>query len=453
VVAACVAVLVAVVGGPAAAVDHSSAAVGARRAVPVPDMGENGEWWFTSWQIPKVWAAGARGQGVTVAVIDSGVQASRPELRGVVLAGTDFHGGDGRSDLSRQVDGDTRGHGTAMALFIAGQGGPSGLVGVAPAAKILPLVRQKDSGEITRSIRWAVDHGAKVINMSYGHGGVCSDDDQAAVRYAIDHGAVVVAGAGNEGIYSEVGPGRPANCPGVLSVGAIDNQLRAWRKSNSGPFVGVVAPGVHMRTINLAGARGYSDGTSDATALTSGAIALVWSKYPQLTNRQVVARVLATARDLGAPGRDDVYGYGVVKPIAALTADVAADAANPIFDRLPARTATADPSTAPGEDAAADPAAPSPTIAGISLLTLLVLGGGAVLVVVVLAVVVAVALAGRSSRRRAHQPTHQPLQPPGGGFPAQPPGSAPSTPPPSPGQPPPPSPGQHPGQYPGQPPS
>jgi subtilisin family serine protease len=253
------------VGGPAAAGTGSAAggrtAVGAGlRAVPVPDMSPDGQWWFTAWQIPKVWAAGARGQGITVAVVDSGVQASRPELRGVVLPGTDFHGGDGRTDHSQQVDGGNRGHGTAMAMFIAGQGGPSGLVGIAPEAKILPLVRQKDDGDVVRSIRWAVDHGAKVINMSYGIGGDCSDDDHAAVRYALEHGAVVVSGSGNEGLRTEQGINRPTNCLGVLNVAAVDNQLTVWRKSSSGPFVGVAAPGVNMRTVTLAGERAHSDG-------------------------------------------------------------------------------------------------------------------------------------------------------------------------------------------------
>ena len=321
VVAVLVSVLVGVVGGPAAAVGHRSVPGAMPRAVPLPDVGAQGHWWFTAWQIPKVWAAGARGQGVTVAVIDSGVQASRPELRGVVLPGTDFHGGDGRTDHSQQIDGDDAGHGTGMALLVAGQGGSSGLVGVAPEAKILPVVRGRvDDGDVARNIRWAVDHGAKVLNMSYAGPGACGDEDQAAVRYAIERGAVVVAGSGNQGIFSERGVGHPANCLGVLSAAAIDNQLRVWKQSNRGPFVGVAAPGVHMQSITLAGKRSHGEGTSASAALTSGVIALVWSKYPELTNRQVVARVLATTRDLGAPGRDDVFGYGGVRPYPAVTA-------------------------------------------------------------------------------------------------------------------------------------
>lgn len=99
----------------------------------LPDL--NKEYWFGNWEIAHLWQEGAQGQGVTVAVVDTGVQATIPDLAGVVLPGTDFKGGDARTDTDV-----ARGHGTAMALFIAGQGrGPNHVVGVAPAAKILPI--------------------------------------------------------------------------------------------------------------------------------------------------------------------------------------------------------------------------------------------------------------------------------------------------------------------------
>jgi subtilisin family serine protease len=378
-------------------------------------MGPNGEWWFTAWQIPKVWQAGARGQGVTVAVIDSGVQADWPELSGVVLPGTDFQGGDARVDRSQSDFGDSHGHGTAMALEIAGQGGPFGLVGVAPEAKILPVQWHRGDSGVGEQIRWAVDHGAKVINMSYFIGGSCSDDDQAAVRYAIDRGAVVVTAAGNDGATSVRGNGRPTNCLGVLAVSAIDNQLQVWAKSDRGPYVSLAAPGVHIQAITLARERAHADGTSDSAALTSGAIALVWSKYPQLTNRQVVARLLATTRDLGAPGKDDLFGYGGVRPYQAVTADVPADAANPIFDQLPAASPSSAGAGAPASSTSTAGAG-STSGGGSGGLVLVVagVGGVALLGAVVVAVVVG------SSRRRARQgvsapPSHTGWPPPGGG--------------------------------------
>jgi subtilisin family serine protease len=371
----------------------------ALRTVSLPDMGPDGEWWFTAWQIPKVWQAGARGQGVTVAVIDTGVQADWPELSGVVLPGTDFQGGDGRVDRSQELAGDNHGHGTAMAIDIAGQGGPSGLVGVAPQAKILPVQRSNTDPGVGEQIRWAVNHGAKVINMSYYVGGPCSDDDQAAVLYAFDHGAVVVTAAGNDGATTERGIGRPTDCLGVLNVTAIDNQLRVWAKADRGAFVSVAAPGVHIQAVTLARERAHSDGTSDSAALTSGAIALVWSKYPQLTNRQVVARLLATTRDLGAPGKDDLYGYGGIRPYQAITTDVPTTAANPIFDQLPPMTTSSAGVINPGDTTSAQSGTSSTAGTGTSTSTLLVLAAGIGLLVVVAVIVVAVVI-GRSRRDR-----------------------------------------------------
>ena len=354
-------------------------ATAAPRTVPLPPGGREGAWWFTSWRIADVWATGAQGQGVTVAVFDTGVNRV-PELRGVVLPGLGPDGGDGRTDPD--------GHGTAMALLVAGQGGPRRLVGVAPRARILPVV----SDRYEDGIRWAVDHGAKVVNMSFASASRCDPALADAVAYAIGKGAVLVAATGNEGAGN---PDlvAPVNCPGVLGVGAIDADARPWARTQVTPFADVAAPGVHMRTIDVKGRAAHSDGTSDASALTAGAVALVWSKYPGLTNRQVVARLLATARDTGDPGRDDRTGYGIVRPYQAITTDVPADAPNPVFDEQAA--AVASPS---GTAAAPVPAAP-PARRRI-LGPLVVVAGLVVLGGLVLAVVLAAAL----GRRRPGPP-------------------------------------------------
>lgn len=187
-------------------------------------------------------------------------------------------------------------------------------------------------------------------------------EQESAVRYAIERGAVVVAASGNSGNSSKDGFEYLANCPGAIVVTAFDYQLNGYAMNSRGAYVGVAAPGVRMPAVALTGQRGFGTGTSDATALTSGAIALVWSKYPHLTNRQVVARLLATARDLGAPGKDDEFGYGGIRPYQAITTEVPADAPNPIFDRLPAATPT--PSTAPD---ATDPPGKKAASGGMSL--------------------------------------------------------------------------------------
>ena len=330
------------------------------KVTPPKDTGLDGQWWFAQFRIPEVWATGARGQGITVAVIDSGVNASWPELTRAVVPGTDFQGGDGRVDAGDQKPGKALNpHGSQIALLIAGQSGPTGLVGIAPEAKILPVIRaSRYSTTSGPAIRWAVDHGARVVNISETGYGACDDGTAAAVGYAIAHGAVVVASMGNEGEAVSAQGVTPAGCPGVLAVSAFDGQLRFWSGSNYGPPVTVAAPGVHMTTIGLNRVRGFADGTSASTALVSASLALVWSKFPQLTNRQVVARLLATAKDLGTPGRDDDFGYGAVRPYHAIVDTVPADAPNPVFDAVSAGSAgpAATPSSA-GSSVASQPGA------------------------------------------------------------------------------------------------
>jgi len=124
------------------------------------------QWWFTAWQVEnKVWPI-TQGEGVTVAVLDSGVQANLPDFTGAVLPGTDATGGggDGRTDTDTAT---VAGHGTAMAGLIAAQGRGTGFVGISPKAKILPIVADSKNS-VTKGIRYAVDHHAKVINISQG---------------------------------------------------------------------------------------------------------------------------------------------------------------------------------------------------------------------------------------------------------------------------------------------
>jgi type VII secretion-associated serine protease mycosin len=324
-------------GGPAQAIP------------PVPDLSR--QYWFGNYQIAKIWTLGATGRGITVAVLDSGVQAGTPGLSGVVLRGTNLAGGDGRTDTAAP-----NGHGTSMAVLIAGQGGgKNDLTGVAPSAKILPVtVNNENTASLdtanaeTEGIRYAADRGARIISLSQGTDGSgepghCPPSVAAAVRYAVGKGAVVVASAGNEGRKGNP-PDFPAACPGVLAVGAVDGSKRPWPDSQRQPYVDVAGPGVHIFAEDLAGASGFADGTSASAALVSGAVALVWSRFPRLTNRQVVARLLATVSDdAGTPGRDRATGYGIVRPYNAITTDVAANAPNPVFDELKATSPPAAP--------------------------------------------------------------------------------------------------------------
>jgi hypothetical protein len=370
------------------------AAAAVPHAVAAPeDQTSDGQWWFRSLDVERSWRSGARGQGMTVAVLDTGVQADRSELSGVVLPGSDFAGGDGRTDHDPEGDG----HGTHMAILVAGQGGTSGMVGIAPEARILPGDNTRDS-DVAAQIRWAVDKGAKVINMSFGIEGACPRAEAAAVRYALREGAVLVASAGNsrlEGNAVEY----PSSCPGVIAVGALDEEDQVWSGSNTGPRLGLAAPGVYLVGVDNHGELGYWDGTSGASALVSAAVALVWSAHPELTNRQVVARLLATAEDLGPRGRDVQSGFGAVRPYQAITADVPAGADNPIFDAAGVggtsdpsatdRTATSsapEPGSGdePGRGAGGDRDGVSGTVliavaVGFGLLVLAIIGGAVVL--------------------------------------------------------------------------
>jgi type VII secretion-associated serine protease mycosin len=296
-------------------------------AVPGP---RREQWWFTAWAIQnKVWPI-TQGQGVTVAVVDSGVEARLPDLTGVVLPGRDFEsgGGDGRTDVD---DDNPPGHGTAMSALIASQGRGTGFVGVAPKAKILPIVAKADDA-LAQGIRYAADHGAKVINISQAQPAPCPDAMQASIGYAIQRDVVVVAGAGNAG--DEGNPSyNPANCAGVLAVGGLDLRLRPFAKTERQPYVAVSAPATGVGGVLKDGQFHTSDGgTSSASALTAGAVALVRSKYPDLSARDVVKRIMASLRDAGPSGRDDLTGYGAVRPYQALTIGrVPANTPNPVF--------------------------------------------------------------------------------------------------------------------------
>ncbi|TDB75715.1 peptidase S8 [Actinomadura sp. KC216] len=290
------------------------------------------EWWFKSWGVQShLWPL-STGEGVTVALLDTGVQADLPELQGVVLPGMNAEGGggDGREDLDKTSE--YPGHGTGMAALIAGQGGGTGMVGVAPDVKILPIITQSREA-FTKGIRYAVDHGAQVVNLSQATPGRCDEELQESVAYALGKGAVIVAGAGNDGELGNVS-NSPANCKGVLAVGAVDGRGNPWEKTQRQPYVMVAAPGVETVTVLRDGNLYPGSGTSDAAALTSAAVALIRAKHPQMTNREVVRQLIASAADLYKKGKDDRTGYGMIRPYRPLAGKVPQGTANPVFDEF-----------------------------------------------------------------------------------------------------------------------
>jgi len=268
----------------------------------------------------------SQGEGVTVAVIDSGVDATHPDLQGSVLPGIDAW------SPARDGHTDQRGHGTKMASLIAGHGhgdgGRDGILGVAPKAKILPVVvfpagstdaqPQYPPADLAAGIRWAADQGAQIINMSLG--GTSDRRVQDAVNYAASKGVVMVAGVGNLPGVDEVG--YPAAYDPVIAVSGIDRTGEFGSFSVSGRGVDFAAPGADIPAAAPGGGYRTATGTSDSTAIVSGVLALLKSKYPTLSPDQLFQRLKATAIDKGPAGYDTQYGWGVVDPLAALTRDL-----------------------------------------------------------------------------------------------------------------------------------
>lgn len=273
------------------------------------------QWYLSKIQAPAAWDYGTGTNGVTVAVIDSGVLASHPDLAGKVLAGYDFHNAD--SDPS-----DDNGHGTAVAgLSAAASNNLLGMAGIAWANPILPakVLGADGSGSysaISNAITWAADRGARVINLSLG-GTASSLTLQQAINYAWSRNAVVIAAAGNNGnnvlFY-------PAACTNVVAVSATNaSDVRpSW--SNFGSYVDLSAPGENV--LSLQGASSYSswNGTSFSSPITAGVVALMISANPGLSNQAVVDLLLRNADDIGSAGYDVYYGNGRVNAYRAVAA-------------------------------------------------------------------------------------------------------------------------------------
>ncbi|POX45943.1 type VII secretion-associated serine protease mycosin [Streptomyces sp. Ru72] len=328
-----------VLAGPAltvpAAAEPAGAAVPTRLADSDPGSGDTAttECTFggpviksTPWALQRILLdqlrAQATGKGVTVAVIDTGVDDSNPQLRDAMApGGGDFVGStDGTQDLE--------GHGTRVAGIIAAR--PlkgTGFVGIAPEAKILSFRytgaqdKQGNSRTMSAAIRAAVAKGAKIINISSDTADKQDNTElRNAVAAAVNSGALVVAAAGNDGADGKSADTYPASYPGVLAVAASDrNDERAFF-SQAGDFVDVAAPGVGMVSTVPKGGQCTADGTSFAAPYVAGVAALLKEKHPNWTAAQIATRIEQTAQRPGR-GPNRFTGWGVVDPVAALSDD------------------------------------------------------------------------------------------------------------------------------------
>lgn len=286
----------------------------------------------------------SQGEGITVAVIDTGISNTHPDLTGNVLQGLDVvTGGTGNGW------GDADGHGTGMAGLIAahghGAGNGDGALGMAPKAKILPIRIMTtgegagDSTAMANAVDAAVQRGAKIISISQR---TTADKAYDAVQRALKANVIVVAGVGNRPRDEFIGD--PAAWPGVVAVGAVGKDGNVADVSVRGRALAIVAPGVEIASTSKGTGYRAGTGTSDSTAIVSGIAALVWAKYPDLTATQVVEHLYSTATDKGPAGRDTEYGFGIVNPVKALTTTPAPPSATPSEEgaRIIPRTSPSD---------------------------------------------------------------------------------------------------------------
>ncbi|MFI6145926.1 type VII secretion-associated serine protease mycosin [Streptomyces sp. NPDC051109] len=281
------------------------------------------QWHLDTMKADDLWKT-STGKGITVAVIDSGVEVL-PELEGQLVPGKDL----APDDLAGDERTDYDGHGTEMAAVIAGTGKHptgDGAYGLAPGAKILPIRVPHEMNEATPSwaaaIRYAADSDAKIINMSLGLPTKAEDDRgrAEAVKYALSKGKLIFAAVGNSGEGRLNPVAYPAATPGVVGVAAVDAKGEPTKESSHGPHVDMAAPGIDIVTA-CKGKTGLctSHGTSDATALASASAALLWSAHPDWTNNQVLRVLLNTAgKPTDGAQRNDYIGYGIVRPRIAV---------------------------------------------------------------------------------------------------------------------------------------
>ena len=272
------------------------------------------QWGLTAIGAPSVWNV-TRGAGVTVAVIDSG-SGPHPDLDANLDAGRTMFGS---IDSVGVMDIDNAGHGSHVAGIIAAVADNAiGGSGVAPQSRILPIrvldaQGSGDSKDVSKAVRLAVDSGVKVINLSLG-GATESTSLTAAIQYAVDRNVLVVAAAGNGAVDSP--PKWPAASDLALAVSAVDRNNSVTSFDQRGDYIDLAAPGASILS-TASNDYKIQSGTSMAAAFVTGAAALLFAAQPSITAAQVRDVLQRTATDIGAPGRDTTFGYGLINLVAA----------------------------------------------------------------------------------------------------------------------------------------
>ncbi|WP_405619849.1 S8 family serine peptidase [Streptomyces sp. NBC_00076] len=278
------------------------------------------QWYLKPMKAEQMWKA-STGKGIKVAVIDTGVNANTPSLKGQVLAD------EVPKSVAYHATEDYNGHGTTIAELIAGSGAEGSLKGLAPGAKIVPYRIQLEglkggserdkTPDAATALRAAADTDAKIINMSFG--GMTSDEDEEAVKYAASKGKLLIAAVGNQG---NAGADKnyidyPAAFPYVVGVASINESGKVSKFSSSGGRVDLGAPGQDFPGWCNAKFDSYCgiEGTSASAAIASASAALIWSAHPDWTVNQVTRALIDTAgRKYDKDDPSKYLGYGVVRP-------------------------------------------------------------------------------------------------------------------------------------------
>lgn len=371
------------------------------------------EYWLDREGIRAAWRT-TRGAGVTIAVIDTGVDVSHPDLAGAFVGGTDVSG-IGNSTGTKPI-GDESEHGTLVASLALGRGtslGGEGVLGAAPAASLLAISTQVGSGsldsddQIAAAVRWATDHGANVINLSLTRNTPDWPTSwDSAFLYAMNHNVVVVAAAGNRGNGTDV-VGAPATMPGVLTVAGVDaSGTASAQASTQGITIGVSAASEQLVGDLPGNQYATWSGTSGAAPIVSGIAALVRAAHPTLSAAAIISRITSTATPAGSR---NLYGFGTVNADAAVNDDLPVVNTNPMGDlqqwvtlyRRGAGDATPTPiATLTGMPAAASRANTGPPLVLLRLVGVPVLIGAVVLAVWVTLLVLWLRAVTRSRRTR-----------------------------------------------------
>ncbi|MDY6917264.1 MAG: S8 family peptidase [Chloroflexota bacterium] len=277
--------------------------------------------WGAAEDATSIVPEGNAGDGIKLAVVDSGIDYDHPDLAGNYKGGYDFVNND--SDPM-----DDEGHGTHCAGIAAAVDNEEGVIGVAPEVELYAVKVLDNSGSGTVSdtiagIEWAVANGIDILSLSIG-----SDDysqaEENACQAAYDAGLLLVAAAGNDGNPAGTGDtvDYPARNSSVIAVAATDaaDQRAVWDQNNAsatGPTIELAAPGDAIRSTAWNDSYAYGSGTSMACPHVAGVAALVWAAHPEWTNEDVRTALENTAEDLGSPGKDEWYGYGLVNAVAS----------------------------------------------------------------------------------------------------------------------------------------